>query len=164
MRKRDAEVLYLAYFDRLTELRNRVGFEKAASEFIGRAKPGEHAAVATLEVASSTQINGILGHEVSDEVIRAVAAKLVSTLPAPRIVGRLARDEFAVLLFDGNERDPQSTLTSVIAQFDSPLQVVRQSVYARINVGWAQLHDDDPDFAMIVRRADMALNVAKARQ
>ena len=164
LRMRDAEVLYLAYFDSLTELRNRVGFVKAASEFIGRAKPGEHAAVAILDVASSTQINGILGHEVGDEVIRAVAAKLVAALPAPRIVGRLAHDEFAVLLLKANERDPQSTLTSVIAQFDTPLQVVRQSIDARIHVGWAQLHEDGPDLATIMRRADMALNVAKARQ
>ena len=164
MRKRDAEVLYLAYFDSLMELRNRVGFVKAASEFIGRAKSGEHAAVAILDVVSSTQINGILWHEVGDEVIRAVAARLVAALPAPRIVGRLARDEFAVLLFNGNERDPQSTLASVIEQFDSPLQVVSQLIDARIHVGWAQLHDDGSDLATIMRRADMALNVAKARQ
>lgn len=164
LRMRDAEVLYLAYFDSLTDLRNRVGFVKAASEFIGRAKPGEHAAVAILDVASSTQINGILGHEVGDEVIRAVAAKLVAALPTPCIVGRLARDEFAVLLFNGNEGDPQSTLTSVIARFDSPLQVVSQSIDARIHVGWAQLREDGSDLATIMRRADMALNVAKARQ
>ncbi len=164
LRMRDAEVLYLAYFDSITELRNRVGFVKAASEFIDRAKPGERAAVAIVDVVSSNQINGILGHEVGDEVIRAVAAKLVAALPAPRIVGRLSRDEFAVLLLNANERDPKSTLTSVIAQFDSPLQVVNQSIDARINVGWAQLHDDGPDLATIMRRADMALNVAKAQQ
>ncbi len=164
LRMREAEVLYLAYFDSLTELRNRVGFVKAASEFISRAKAGEHAVVAILDVASSSQINGILGHEVGDEVIRAVAAKLVAALPAPRIVGRLARDEFAVLLLNANERDPQLTLTSVIAQFDSPLQVVSQSIDARMHVGWAQLHEDGPDLATIMRRADMALNVAKAQQ
>ena len=164
LRMREAEVLYLAYFDSLTELRNRVGFVKAASEFIGRAKAGEYAVVAILDVASSTQINGILGHEVGDEVIRAVAAKLVASLPAPRIVGRLSRDEFAVLLLNANERDPQSTLKSVIAEFDSPLQVVSQSIDARMHVGWAQLHADGPDLATIMRRADMALNVAKAQQ
>ena len=164
LRMREAEVLYLAYFDSLTELRNRVGFVKAASEFISRAKPGEHAVVAILDVASSTQINGILGHEVGDEVIRAVAARLVAALPVPRIVGRLARDEFAVLLLSAGEHDPQSTLSSVIAQFDGPLQVVGQSIDARIHVGWAQLHADGSDLTSIMRRADMALNVAKARQ
>lgn len=164
LRRRDAEVLHLAYFDSLIELHNRVGFVKAASEFIGRTKPGEHAAVAILDVASSAQINGILGHEVGNEVIRTVAAKLAAVLPKPRIVGRLTRDEFAVLLVNPDERSCHVRLRSVIAQFERPLQVVSQSIDARIHVGWAQLHADGSDLATIMRRADMALNVAKARQ
>ncbi len=164
LRLRDAEVLHLAYFDSLTELHNRVGFVKAASEFTSRATPDAHAVVAILDVASSTQINGILGHEVGDEVTRAVAAMLAAALPEPRIVGRLTRDEFAVLLLDPDEEACHATLRMLIAQFDKPLQVVSQSIDARIHVGWAQLHDDGPDLATIMRRADMALNVAKARQ
>ena len=58
----------------------------------------------------------------------------------------------------------ESTLKHLIAQFDLPLHVVKQAIDVRMNVGWAQLRDDGFDLATVMRRADMALNVAKVKQ
>jgi diguanylate cyclase (GGDEF)-like protein len=142
LRTRDAEILHLAYFDSLTGLRNRVGFVKIASEFVGGLQSDQHAVIALIEIASSTQITGVLGHEVGDEVIRVAAAKLLAALPAPRIAGRLGTDEFAVMLVNANEGDTHRHLQQLIAQFEQPLFAVSQSIDVRINVGWAQLPED----------------------
>lgn len=164
LRKRDAEVLQLAYFDGLTGLSNRVGFVKAASHRLSAAGNDVFAAVALLDIASSAQINSVLGHEVGDEVIRAVATKLRDALPESDLIARFGSDNFAVLLIKGSEKKLESTLKHLITQFDVPLHVVKQAIDVRMNVGWAQLRDDGFDLATVMRRADMALNVAKTKQ
>lgn len=164
LRKRDAEVLHLAYFDTLTGLNNRAGFMKTASERLHGTDAARHAAIALIDVASSTEINNVLGHEVGDEVIRAVAARLTATLPAHYLVARVGSDDFAVLLANADEDMVQTTLAALLAQFDEPLRVVKQALDVRINIGWAQLHEDGTELATVMRRADVALNVAKSRQ
>ena len=164
LRKRDAEVLQLAYFDSLTGLSNRIGFVKAAPERLKFAGANMHSAVALFDIASSAQINSVLGHEVGDEVIRAVAAKLRDALPPSDLIARFGSDNFAMLLIKETESDLEATLSHLTSQFDAPLHVVKQSLDVRIHVGWAQLRDDGFDLSTIMRRADMALNVAKSRQ
>ena len=164
LRRRDAEVMQLAYFDGLTGLSNRVGFVKAAPQRLNMAGDDIFAAIALIDIASSAQINSVLGHEVGDEVIRSVAGKLRDALSPSDLIARFGSDNFAVLLIKGTEEMLESTLRHLIAQFDAPLHVVRQALDVRINVGWAQLRDDGFDLATVMRRADMALNVAKARQ
>jgi diguanylate cyclase (GGDEF)-like protein len=164
LRQRDAEVLQLAYFDSLTGLSNRVGFVKAAPHRLNAAGTDAFAAVALLDVASSSQINSVLGHEVGDEVIRAVAASLRDALPESDLIARFGSDNFAVLLIKGSEQELESTLRHLITQFDLPLLVVKQAIDVRMNVGWAQLREDGIDLATVMRRADMALNVARVKQ
>lgn len=164
LRKRDAEVVKLAYFDSLTGLSNRLGFIKAASARLNVAGSDFFAAVALIDVASATQINSVLGHEVGDEIIRAVADKLRQALPESDLIARFGSDHFAVLLVKPNEKKLESTLRHLIAQFDVPLHAVKQAIDVRMHVGWAQLRDDGFDLATVTRRADMALNVARVRQ
>jgi diguanylate cyclase len=167
LRERDAEVLHLAYFDSLTGLRNRVGFTKIASEFVSPSdastQPMQHASIALIDLSSSTQINSVLGHEVGDELVRAAAAKLVSALPAPRVVGRLGTHEFAVLITGSDPQQAESILRDVVLQFEQPVFVVNQAIDVRINIGWAQLREDGVALDTVMRRADIALNTAKAR-
>ncbi len=164
LRKRDAEVLQLAYFDSLTGLSNRVGFVKAAPERLKLAGGDRNVAVALIDVASSSQINSVLGHEVGEEVIRTVAAKLREALPPSDLIARFGSDNFALLLIKDDEDALPALLQHLIAQFDAPLLVARQSLDVRVNVGWATLHDDGFDLATVMRRADMALNIARSRQ
>ena len=164
LRKRDAEVLQLAYFDSLTGLSNRVGFIKAASARLQASGNDSFAAVALLDIASATQINSVLGHEVGDAVIRTVATKLRQALPESDLIARFGSDNFAVLLVKSSEAKLESTLKHLMAQFDLPLHVVKQAIDVRMLVGWAQLRDDGFDLATVMRRADMALNVARVKQ
>ncbi len=164
LRERDAEVLQLAYFDSLTGLSNRLGFVKAAPARLNVAGSDFFAAVALIDIASATQINSVLGHEVGDAVIRAVADKLRQALPESDLIARFGSDHFAVLLINASEKKLESTLKHLIAQFDLPLHVVQQAIDIRMHVGWAQLRDDGFDLATVMRRADMALNVARVRQ
>lgn len=164
LRKRDAEVLQLAYFDTLTGLNNRAGFMNVASETLAQIPPPQQAAIALIDIASSAQINSVLGHEVGDELIRAVATQLKRKVARPHLVARLGSDDFAVLLVDVNDGAAQTMLQQVVAEFDAPLRVVRQSLDVRVRIGWALLPDDGRDLGTLMRRADVALNIAKTRQ
>ncbi|MGL5003677.1 MAG: diguanylate cyclase domain-containing protein, partial [Casimicrobium sp.] len=164
LRKRDAEIQHLAYFDPLTALRNRLGFVETASASLSAPQSSKHGIVALFELASSTQISSVLGHEVGDEVIRAVAARLTDALPKSSIVARIGTDEFAAMFSDTHDVDARAILQHVIAQFELPIHAVNQSIDVRIDVGWAQLPEDGSALATVMRRAEIALNVAKARQ
>jgi diguanylate cyclase (GGDEF)-like protein len=90
----EAELIRLADRDPLTELLNRRAFFSGAERAIDRAQVGRLSAIMA-DIDHFKQVNDRFGHDVGDQVIRAVAheASCMS-----KLVGRLGGEEFAVLL------------------------------------------------------------------
>ena len=98
-------------FDPLTGLANRVLFmERLEQEFAAyRAEPAAQFAVMFLDIDRFKLINDSLGHSAGDQLLVAMAERLVrgvrTAIPAARpasrdLAARLGGDEFAVLLCD----------------------------------------------------------------
>lgn len=108
------------------------------------------------------QINDTYGHDVGDEVLRAIAARVASTVRADDIVSRLGGDEFVVVL--NNVYDMASAV--VVAQkirkaVSVPVPISNiGSLNITISVGIA-LAGPTTDVRTLLRNADIALYEAK---
>jgi diguanylate cyclase (GGDEF)-like protein len=97
--KQDQEIQFLAYHDKLTGLPNRTYIQERLKHAILRCKRNSaQGAVLFLDLDRFKAINDSLGHEAGDQVLKEVAARLLSALRDCDTVARLGGDEFIILL------------------------------------------------------------------
>jgi GGDEF domain-containing protein len=90
---------HAADHDPLTGLLNRAGLERSIDRTRGHW-------LLYLDLDGFKQVNDVHGHEQGDDVLRAVAERLLRTLRPDDLVSRLGGDEFAVVLAGGTVTPP----------------------------------------------------------
>jgi len=149
--------------DALTGLENRVQFRKAVREAIGKGQPF---AIALVDLDGFRHINEREGYQVGDEVLVEVASGLTSVAPED-LVARMSADEFAVLLRVPRSPDTTSALDRYAKLFLEPFHTGdrsgTQTVGIGASIGAARFPDHGKSVEELMRRADVALDVAKAR-
>src|SRR5437660_8871088 len=77
VKERTAEIEHLAYYDRLTNLPNRVHFIDRCTEAMATAKNNHHlAGVVLVSIDRFKNLNDTLGHTAGDQLLTEVAARL----------------------------------------------------------------------------------------
>jgi diguanylate cyclase (GGDEF)-like protein/PAS domain S-box-containing protein len=93
------EIRHLAFHDRLTGLANRMKLEDDLRAALAAAdRHDDLVGVIYLDMDNFKPINDELGHAVGDEVLRVVAARMLSCVRDCDTVARLGGDEFLVLV------------------------------------------------------------------
>ncbi|MDX6680468.1 MAG: hypothetical protein QOG94_507, partial [Solirubrobacteraceae bacterium] len=95
----DEEIARRGLQDPLTGLANRPLFENRLQQALERARREQgDAAVLFVDVDGFGRLNDGFGYRTGDEVLVGVGARLAGVLPADATAGRLAGDDFAVLV------------------------------------------------------------------
>jgi diguanylate cyclase (GGDEF)-like protein len=106
-------------------------------------------------------INDRYGHEVGDQVLVGVAARLQHLLRPGDTVSRLAGDEFGVLVEDVTDQRRMRTIAErVIRAFDRPIETKDRAVRVSVSVGVA-VKSAGLDADGLIRNADFAMYRAK---
>lgn len=168
-RKRYERHLFrLANHDALTGLPNRRMFLEYIRRWLLRAERWQRTeAVMFMDVNGFKKVNDSLGHDVGDELLIQIAARLKVGLRASDMLARYGGDEFVVHLDMGAEVDRASCgqLADKIARiFSDPIQIGENEISTGMSIGIAFYPDDGKDAAELIRQADEAMYVAKRRQ
>ncbi len=118
-RKRLEERLaYLAYHDGLTGLANRAAFLERLEGAIARAdREGLGVAVLYLDLDRFKEVNDSLGHDVGDELLKAVAQRLRKAVRfEAHSVARLGGDEFCAMLEGVGDAEEAENVASRVAK------------------------------------------------
>ncbi len=154
----------LAMFDHLTELPNRLLFFDRVSQAIAAAgREGSGVGVLLLDLHRFKEVNDTLGHERGDELLRQVGPRLQEALRASDTVARLGGDEFGIALAGLNApSEGEDVARKLTDALDAPfvLDGIDIALGGSIGIATYPDHGDDPD--QLLRRAEVAMYVAKA--
>ncbi|PWC76223.1 EAL domain-containing protein [Azospirillum sp. TSH64] len=162
-RRAEQHIQYLAHFDALTGLPNRVLlYDRIAQALREGRRDGTKVAVLFIDLDRFKVINDSLGHSFGDEVLRSVARRLQAGLRESDTVGRLGGDEFLIVVRRVTEpKDAARVAEKVVAHLASPFAVGGQNFVVTPSIGISLYPDDADDPEGLIRCADIAMYHAK---
>lgn len=158
-----AQLLYSATHDQLTDLLNRNSFREAVSRAVDQAlRYRQKGAVMFIDLDNFKYFNDSMGHQAGDELLRKVADALRQSLRDKDTLARLGGDEFAALLPDINEAQATSVAERILETLrknkviagDHPVDVTA-------SIGIALFPDHGTTADELLVNADMAMYKAK---
>ncbi len=165
-RKRlEEELKHQAFHDALSGLANRPLFRDRLEHALARAARSlTSLAVLFLDLDDFKLVNDSLGHAVGDELLVAVAGRLLGSLRSGDTAARFGGDEFAVLL-EATEDISDACLAAerILADLKPPFSVNERliPVHASVGIAYSKLGLEGP--AELLQAADVAMYAAKAK-
>ena len=166
---------YLANFDSLTGLPNRVLFHDRLQQAMARARrSGAPMALLFLDLDNFKFINDSLGHAAGDELLREVAERLkgcvrnvdsVARASGEGVctVSRLGGDEFTVIAEQLlSAEDAALIARRILDALEKPIELLDHELHVSASIGISVYPTDDTDPDGLVRHTDMAMYRAKA--
>lgn len=158
----EAELEHLASHDALTGLPNRASVLHAIHRARRRARRiGSHAGVMFVDLDGFKAVNDTRGHQVGDDLLVEVAARLTAQVRPYDIVGRLGGDEFVVVLDDIGQDELVPLAGRVLQELQRPIDLGEE---IRIGASIGLALDDgrrDRDSDELLQEADLAMYRAK---
>jgi len=156
---------FLALHDPLTELPNRTLVVDRLTQVLLRLdRRRSTTAVLVLDLDRFTVINDSFGHDAGDELLVAVANRLVETVRPGDTVGRLGGDEFVIVCEDAGDDEGAEAIAERLAHaVAEPVSIARGDVVVTASVGIAISRSTSDRADGLLRDADAALYRAKAK-
>lgn len=163
-RQSNRHLAFLAHFDSLTGLANRVSVRNRLAKAVDKkAQDGRFSALLCLDLDNFKMINDSHGHSVGDAVLQELGRRLRKQSRKSSLCGRLGGDEFAVVVDDIEDRQEVLSLADrLVVSMRAPCVADGLTINTGVSVGVAFLpeHANTVDEALVA--ADLALYEAKA--
>jgi len=166
-RRAEQRIRYLARIDALTKIPNRMQFQHLLQRAIARARrAGKPLCLFYIDVDHFKDINDTFGHLAGDATLETVAERLAAALPENSIIGRLAGDEFAVIVNElgpgsGDADETDKLARGLLDRLADPFFVQGHEVFMTASMGVAYYPKDAANVIDLIRNADAALYSAK---
>jgi diguanylate cyclase (GGDEF)-like protein/PAS domain S-box-containing protein len=159
----EEQVRYLAYYDALTGLPNRVLFQDRLTNALAAARRRrEKVAVLFLDLDRFKTINDSLGLSVGDLVLKEIAGRLMQWVRAQDTVARFGSDEFVLVLTDVKDVSSVAVAADRLMKAMVPeLLVQGNSLSVGCSIGISLFPDHGTDAETLVKNADAAMYCAK---
>jgi diguanylate cyclase (GGDEF)-like protein/PAS domain S-box-containing protein len=167
-RKRaERRIRYLARFDALTRMPNRMQFQHLLQQAIARTtRQGRGLVLLYVDLDNFKDINDTFGHESGDRILETMSERLSRVLPRESVVGRLAGDEFAIFAESGDEARERHEQASALArlvlrEIARPVHIGEHEMEVTASIGIAICPEHADNVIDLIRDADAAMYHAK---
>jgi diguanylate cyclase (GGDEF)-like protein len=152
--------------DALTDLPNRILLQTRVEDALTEARRDSTGiGLFLLDLDRFKEVNDTLGHPAGDQLLEIVARRLLRAVRPGDTVARLGGDEFAVLLphivHPADAIDVAGRIRTALAE-PFRLEGVLMDVEVSIGIALSPQHGDDVE--VLMRRADVAMYVAKGER
>ncbi len=156
---------YRAYHDALTGLPNRWLLADRLAQVVALARRERRmVGLLFIDLDRFKDINDTLGHLVGDQLLRAVAARIVDLLQEGDTLARLTGDDFALVLSDIS--DPEAAMglaQKIIEVLKPPFDLLDREVHVTASIGIALFPHHGGDVDSLLRHSEFAMYSAKAQ-
>ena len=163
-REQDREQLnYLAQFDPLTGLANRVLLRDRLEHAVVRARrDGTLVSVMFLDLDDFKAVNDQLGHHIGDQLLRQVSRRLQDSVRESDTVARLGGDEFMIILEGGTRpEDAGQVAEKILSELKKPFLLLDRKLFVTGSIGIVVYPLDGESIDGLLRDADLAMYSAK---
>nr|WP_298376671.1 EAL domain-containing protein [uncultured Halomonas sp.] len=165
----------LAYHDSLTGLPNRLMFHEYLQHMVALARREDtQMAILFLDLDNFKRINDTLGHQVGDQLLKEMAARLSMVLRledfiyheaypnTSEVIARLGGDEFIILLPNiKSPKDAAKTATRILKAIKDPVYLDGHELCIGTSIGISLFPSDGAEVNDLVKYADAAMYHAK---
>ena len=164
-RKRTEQQLhYLAHYDALTGLPNRLLFNDGLRQAQVQAnRTMDTMALMFIDLDRFKNINDTLGHGAGDQLLLQVGGRIALCVRETDTVARLGGDEFAVILSNVREQsDAAVAAQKIIDALRLPFEVSGHEVHICASIGITLYRPGQDNRDILLEKADVAMYHAKA--
>ena len=164
-REHERSLAYLAHYDSLTGLPNRVLMRDRLEQALKTAqRNNQRIALLFIDLDRFKEINDTHGHAQGDALLRKVGVRLEGVVRPGDTVARLGGDEFLVIMPGIRDRETVEVLAQrLLSQFQRAITVDGIEHRVTTSIGIAIFPDDSRTVDEILQHGDIALFEAKDR-
>ncbi|MET3130958.1 diguanylate cyclase (GGDEF)-like protein/PAS domain S-box-containing protein [Oxalobacteraceae bacterium GrIS 1.11] len=153
----------LALHDALTGLPNRILLMDRLDHAIVQAERHQYPIfVLFIDIDRFKLINDSLGHDVGDELLKAMAGRMAQCVRSGDTLARLGGDEFVILLGNTFAEDVLGQLINrILASVAEPMMLKGREVSVTCSIGYSGYPEDGRDAITLLKHADTAMYRAK---
>lgn len=161
--RKQANLFYLAHFDQLTKLPNRLLFlDRLNLAILEAARQKTLVGLLFIDLDNFKHFNDSMGHGFGDRLLSMVAARLSNCAREIDTVARLSGDEFTIMLENMNCQDDLDILCNrIVDTMKQPFEIMGREVFITASIGTSVCPDDDCDPTGLLVKADAAMYEAK---
>jgi diguanylate cyclase (GGDEF)-like protein len=165
LRREISQKEYQSVHDALTGLPNRLHFTFVVDEALRRAREEDkRVAVLLVDLDRFKEVNDTLGHQRGDILLQEMALRLNDTVGGEEHVARLGGDEFGLLLRDlDGVNEATQWATKIVSAMSRPFVNEGLAIQVSGSIGIAMAPEHGTDSTTLLRRADVAMYLAKSR-
>jgi diguanylate cyclase (GGDEF)-like protein len=162
-RRAEKQIVHMARHDALTDLPNRVLLHERLTQALSDLPRDRQLAVLYLDLDHFKGVNDTLGHQIGDDLLKMIAARLRDCVGEDDTVARVGGDEFAIIRTGIGQPDDAAALARRICEaVKQPCELNGHAVMSDTSIGLALAPGDGADPTELLKNADMALYRAKA--
>lgn len=154
---------YLADHDELTKLPNRRFLHRYLAErLIEAKKSGQQLAVFFLDIERISVVNESLGHIAGDQLLAAIAERLIEDIDVNRVAARLGSTEFVYAIASiGDREGVLRVVHALAASLSRPYLLGDEKITIGVGIGICLCPADTEDGPTAIRYAQVAMRHGK---
>ena len=169
-RKRaEQQIERLAFYDVLTGLPNRrLLLDRLERAEAACQRTGQLGALLFIDLDNFKDLNDTLGHDMGDQLLAQVAARLVAAVRETDTVSRFGGDEFVIMIeglapqLSAAATQAETLVDKLLAELNLSYLLEGQPHYSTPSIGITLFGDERHSVDELLKRADMAMYQAKA--
>jgi diguanylate cyclase (GGDEF)-like protein len=162
-RRQEAQIIYLARHDSLTDLSNRAAFREELERAFAFISDSSNFALHLIDLDRFKSVNDTLGHPMGDKLLKAVGARLRTKVRFGDVAARFGGDEFAVIQFGLVEPEEAAMVAQRMCEaLSKPFDIDGRTIEIGGSVGVAIASKLSRSIQELLTSADLALYAAKA--
>ncbi|TVP84582.1 MAG: diguanylate cyclase [Acholeplasmataceae bacterium] len=160
------ELEFLANHDVLTELPNRRYLRQYFDQVVKQAvEQNRSLTMALIDMDRFKAVNDQYGHDIGDQTLFILAARLLDMTGHHGLVGRLGGDEFVVIMPDMTDaRQVEKLLEDMVKACEETIEINGRNIMVSAAYGYTVVKGGDAVFDQMIRQCDKGLYNQKKRK